>query len=94
MRDGGPGSGIRSAMLLSGLTTMVSDMTASCSVAMAGSSASIPGVSRAKVSATSASWSSGPLLGRQLVDQTAFGEQPIGQPVLGQHPFDQSLVGG
>src|ERR1700727_4079955 len=39
-RDGRrPGSGIRSALLLNGLTTMVSDMTASCSVAMAGSSA-------------------------------------------------------
>ncbi len=69
-------------MLLSGLTTMRDSV---CSVAMAGSSASIPGVSRANVSATPASCSERVHSGRYLVDQSAFGQQPVGQPVFGEH---------
>ena len=70
---------MRSAMLLSGLTTMVSAMTASCSVAMAGSSASIPGASRARVSARSVSCSSGPSLAVSLSISPPSDEQPIGE---------------
>ena len=87
-----PGNGMRSAMLLSGLTTWLSVMTASRSASIVGSSASSPGVSRLRVSATSANCSSGPCLGGQLVDQPAFGQQPIGQAVLGQQPLDQTVL--
>ena len=83
---------MRSAMLLSGLTTRVSAVTASCRVAMAGSSASIPGASRPRVSARSVSCSSGPSFDVSLSSQASLGEQPVGQPVLGQHPFDHPVL--
>src|SRR6478609_2195423 len=54
LRGRRPGSGIRSAMLLSGLTTWLSVMTASCRASIVGANASSPGASRFNVSATSA----------------------------------------
>ena len=87
-----PGNGMRSAMLLSGLTTWLNTMTASRSAWIVGSSASSPGASRLRVSATSASCSSGPLRGGELVDQPALGEQPIRQAVFCQQSLNQTVL--
>ena len=80
-------------MLLSGLTTWLSVMTASCSASMVGASASSPGASRFRVSATSASLLERAVARGERVEQAALGEQPVGHAVLGQHPLDQSVVG-
>ena len=88
-----PGNGMRSAMLLSGLTTWLSVTTASCSASIVGVSASSPGASRLSVSATSASLQQRPVLRGQRVEQSALGQQAIGHPVLAQHPLDQTVVG-
>ena len=80
-------------MLLSGLTTWLSVMTASRSASIVGSNASSPGASRLSVSATSASCSQRPVLRGEGVDHPTLGQQPIGHAVLGQHPLDQPVLG-
>ena len=79
-------------MLLSGLTTWLSVMTASRRVSIVGSSASSPGASRLRVSATVGQLLERTVARGQLVDHPALGQQPIGHPVLGQQPLDESVL--
>ena len=88
-----PGNGIRSAMLLSGFTTIVSPMTASCSVAMAGVQRLHPGRKPAQGVGDGRQLLERPVAGGQLIDQAAFGQQAIGEPVLGEQPVDQPVLG-
>ncbi len=91
---------MRSAMLLSGLTTWLSMMTASRNASIVGSNASSPGVSRFSVSATVApaaradhscavSVSITPPSASSLSASAVLGQHPLDQPVLGQQLIDQ-----